>query len=66
MTGLEPPTSGFRSSLFAKVAFTLGQNPPRKMAILLVKKTFFIYQMAKSTAYYALCERALIEAQPLT
>ena len=31
-----------------KVAFTLGQNTPRKM-----KTTFFIYQIAKSTAYYA-------------
>ena len=45
-----------------KVAFTLGQNTPRKMVVLLVKKTFFIFQIAKSTAYYAaqytLCERA--------
>ena len=37
----------------AKVAFTLGQNTPRKMVVLLRKKTFFIYQIAKSTACYA-------------
>ena len=39
--------------LLVKVAFTLGQNTPRKMVILLMKKTFFIYQIAKSTAFYA-------------
>ena len=47
----------------SQVAFTLGQNTPRKMVVLLVKKIFFIYQIAKSTAYYAayyaLCERAI-------
>ena len=46
-----------------KVAFTLGQNTPRKMVVFFNKKIFFIYQIAKSTAYYAalypLCEHAL-------
>ena len=36
-----------------KVAFTLGQNTPRKMVGFLLKKHFFIYQIAKFTAYYA-------------
>ena len=36
-----------------KVAFTLGQNTPRKMVVFLMKKIFFINQIAKSTAYYA-------------
>ena len=35
-----------------EVAFTLGQNTPQKMVVFLLKKTFFIYQIAKSTAYY--------------
>ena len=30
----------------------------RKMVVYWQKKTFFIFQMAKSTAYYALCECA--------
>ena len=37
----------------SKVAFTLGQNTPRKMVVLFTEKNIFIYQMAKSTAYYA-------------
>ena len=37
----------------AKVAFTLGQNTPRKMVVFLMKKRFFINQIAKSTANYA-------------
>ena len=38
-------------SLISKVAFTLGQNLLVNGRFLL--KFFFIYQMAKSTAYYA-------------
>ena len=46
-----------------KVAFTLGQITPHKMVVCLLKKYFFISQMAKPTAYYAayyaMCERAI-------
>ena len=36
-----------------EVAFTLGQNTPCKMVVIIMKTPFFIYQIAKSTAYYA-------------
>ena len=42
-----------KSQLQPKVAFTLGQNTPRKMVVFQMKKIFFIYQIAKSTANYA-------------
>ena len=46
-------TKSNRFVVVLKVAFTLGQNMPRKMVVFKMKKTFFIYQIAKSTAYYA-------------
>ena len=37
----------------SEVAFTLRQNTLRKMVVFLMKKIFFINQIAKSMAYYA-------------
>ena len=37
----------------AKVAFTPQRITRRKMVVFLMKKIFFINQIAKSTAYYA-------------
>ena len=36
-----------------KVALTLGQNSWRNLVVCLLKKHFFIFQMAKSMVYYA-------------
>ena len=41
-----------------KVAFTLGQNTPRKMVVFKMKKTIFNYQVAKSTLRNTLCVNA--------
>ena len=51
-------TSTTGKDFLPKVAFTLRQITRRKMVICLLKKTFFIVQMAQSMAYYALSESA--------
>ena len=42
------------------MAFEIGQIAPRKMVAWFTEKYFFIFQMAKSLAYYALFERTCL------